>query len=463
MRELSGYRTVCPMAGQWQSWYTAQGPSLLTYRRLAAAMEFALRALEARNLTSDVLSEREIVSKIAWPASLTSADRVAWIDRAAPAGLRLATLTWLSIAARVLDDHAATVDNWQGFADTVNGVADLTERAARPRPNAPTPAAPAAVGPYRKLVLSWPIATWTNRAAVEALTWLQQVVLGKRSMTPELSDVLQTLAVTGAPDARVTTYASDAVFGAALDLADAADAAKVPMRATEAPAGAWERATALIPPEPTDDAPAEVDPGVVVRDLPTTPPGGAAPAGGKPGPYVDTYNKFTLWAAGSNGLDGDAPRLKREQAAAVLRYIVNRARAHLDARDPATTAWLPIALAMLGYQQRGDAFKTDAAWRTGWLPQPTLGTLWGYAKGIARQLDGKGAPFSGPHPSPTVDYGVMADEARAALVAADPTLAPIVRAPSADAPAADAPTSTTTAAGPDLGTIALLVLLLMES
>ena len=445
------------MAGQWQTWYSTQGPTLLTYRRLAAAMEFALRALEARNLTGDVISERDIVAKIAWPASLTSADRVAWIDRTAPAGLRLATLTWLSIAARVLDDHNATVENWPGFADTVNGVADLTERAARPRPAAP---APAADGPYRALVSSWPTSTWTNREAVEALSWLQRDVLQARGLTPDLSDVLQALAVTDAPAARLDKYTASAVVGVALDLADAADKAKIPMRAYVQHTDAWQAATALLPPAEVE--PAEVEPGVVVRDLPTTPPGGAAPAGGKPGPYVDTYNKFTLWAAGSNGLDGDAPRLKREQAAAVLRYIVNRARAHLDARDPATTAWLPIALSMLGYQQRGDAFKTDAAWRTGWLPQPTLGTLWGYAKGIARQLDGKGAPFSGPHPSPTVDYGVMADEARAALVADDPTLAPVVRAPAAPA---DAPTSTTatTAAGPDMGTLALLVLLLMES
>lgn len=72
------------------------------------------------------------------------------------------------------------------------------------------------------------------------------------------------------------------------------------------------------------------------------------------GAYQEAWQRFRAWAKSSNGTEGEAetPKLKREQAAAILRYAMNLSATSLPDFNP--QAWYPIALSLLGWSKPGD-------------------------------------------------------------------------------------------------------------
>lgn len=443
------------MAGTaWTQWLTAFRTSTPapTYRQLAGAVEFAVRALDAAKLLDDAPSERAVLEALAWPANLTTdAERAGprareRLAEKVPLGALAMSLTWLNTSTRVLDDHSVAVGDWATFRGLVDGVGDLTRRLdvlKLPRPTppatpAPTPTAPSSpawkpIGPYGAIVNGWQPQYWTRKAAAEGLRWLE--LQSKRAKLPTEVAYYYTIIADG-PDGPLTAgVAAQLVLGYRtlandLDIA-VADGKLTPQKYSE-PADAWAYAQKVARAATTtdDDEAPDVEPGTTTRDLPTTPPGGGGTkpptTSTTPGPYVAAFNRFRTWAATTNGLDTDrsSPRMSREQSAAVLRYIVRQARTHLNADDPATRRWLSIALPLLGWAKRGDKYRSDAAWRTGNTGLPTIAELWSYALDVCRQLDAQGVAFDGPHPAPTTDYMVMMQEAADAQAADDPTMPP---------------------------------------
>ena len=465
LHQRNWHAMIVRMSDAWQTWLRSlrtTTPTAWSRRQLAAAVEYTIRGLEARRLLADAPSEAPIIDALRWPLGATLDDRLAWSAGFPALGVQTMVLAWLATSARVLDDHGAALGDWPSYRDTVDGVAELSRRPVAPAPM-PTPTVPPGVlpgpapspprspwssGPYGRLGQSWPIASWTPRAALEALSWLAAVAR-TRGVVDAVGHAGTWEAVRGGgnPDARggLSPALRDAVTRAIQVDTAILDAADVPLVPYMQNPDAWSG------PSPYGDAGDgdAPDPDVVVRDLPTTPPRPSSPAatpapapaparpssGGGAGPYVLAFNRFRTWAAGENGLDGVSPRMTREQAAAVLRYVVRQIRTHANADDGLTRAWLPVALALLGWRQRGDTYRTDASWRTGWTPQPTIADVWAYALAVCQRLDALGVAFDGPHPAPTTDYAVMADEAKAAQLADDPTMAPPVTAPAGGADA----------------------------
>jgi hypothetical protein len=185
------------------------------------------------------------------------------------------------------------------------------------------------------------------------------------------------------------------------------------------------------------------------------------------GAYQEGWQRFRAWAKASNGTEGEAevPKLKREQAAAILRYAMHLSATSLPDFNPG--AWYPIALSLLGWSKPGDKFRLDASWRNAFGDVVTTAALWQFTLDAAIEADNRTVPFKTPRPRPTEDYGVTALKAWERMKADDPkSPVPIRPYPVSPVSPEDAeaerkkPKPKPGLPGPGLGGSALLVLLL---
>ncbi len=399
----------------------------------AAALLFFHRALEARGLAAAVPAWWNLVEPLAWPSDVV-ADRLKWSAGYPSINYQAALATWLNLAAAKLDAAGAAVDDF-GAMDTIDPVAALTDAWQGELRHRNTPAS---APTWLALVRSWGPAikaTWTRRAAVEALYFMSSRAPADAAPMPGMAEMVAELVSTD--DAKLDVSTAAKVMAELDQAAAELDRGGVPLVAYVREPRAWDLAIATFHGAPDVEAP-DVDPGVTTTDLPPKPrtpapppatnPPATTPPPGVAGPYVLAWQRFRAWARDTNKAypapvagQPDCPKVSREQAAAILRYAVRLARKHLPQWD-GLPVWVQIALALLGWTKPGDTFRLDAAWRRAMAGERETVNLWSYTLAVAVELDKRGVIFEGPHPAPEADYVAMANEAARELHERDPSI-----------------------------------------